>query len=54
MLNYVINQCIKQRTALKLCILILAETWLSEPDSNTYDIQNFEQIRMDSTIVQSH
>ena len=35
-------------------IVILAETWLSEQDSNTYDIQNFEQIRMDSTIVQSH
>ena len=34
--------------------MILAETWLSERDSNTYDIQNFEQIRMDSTIVQSH
>ena len=35
-------------------IVILAETWLSERDSDTYDIQNFEQIRMDSRIVQSH
>ena len=35
-------------------VVILAETWLSERDSNAYNIHNFEQIRMDSTIVQSH
>ena len=35
-------------------IVILAETWLSTQDSNAYDIPNFKQMRMDSTIVQYH
>ena len=35
-------------------IVIFAETWLSAQDSNIYDIPNFKQIRMDSTIVQFH
>ena len=35
-------------------IVILAETWLSAQDSNAYYIPNFKQMRMDSTIVQSH
>ena len=35
-------------------IAILAETWLSPQNSNTYDIQNFKQMRMDSMIVPSH
>ena len=35
-------------------IAILAETWLSPQNSNTYDIQNFKQIRMDSMIVPFH
>ena len=35
-------------------IVILAETWLSAQDSNTYNIPNFKQMRMDSTMVRSH
>ena len=35
-------------------IVILAETWLSTKDSNAYDIPDFKQMRVDSTIVQSH
>ena len=34
-------------------IVILAETWLSAQDSNTYNIPNFKQMRMDSTMVRS-
>ena len=35
-------------------IVILAETWLSTQDSNAYDIPDFKQMRVDSTIVKSH
>ena len=35
-------------------IVILAETWLSTQNSNAYDIPDFKQMRVDSTIVQSH
>ena len=35
-------------------IVILAETWLSTQDSNAYNIPDFKQMRVDSTVVQSH
>ena len=35
-------------------IVILAETWLSPNSSKPYNLENFDQMRMDSRIVPSH
>ena len=35
-------------------IVILAETWLSPKSSKPYNLENFDQMRMDSRIVPSH